>query len=147
MGRFAVKISFLIFLIIFFCSLPGCSLNVDEEKEAEVFLFNQGASGKILQAVKVGSFKDPGVEFVFEKDESGFYFMKKDWLNVSESDDLEYYSARFRQKFNVRKIDEGYYLLRGELSFGKAMCMKSPCSIYVLESSKSNIVYVAIYNQ
>ncbi len=102
--RSAVIRNTVVFLVcgsIFF--LQSCSLFFDEKKEIQEFVSLQNANGKILQLQEIDSIKDPGVEFVFDKSDSEFFFAKKNWLYLADSYDLEYYSKRFKKIFNAPK--------------------------------------------
>lgn len=127
-------------------SISGCDRDIQNRQEIHDLTSKYAIHGKIIKIVNSGSFKDPGMEWVFKKDDLKDLFSMDAQLSLADSSDSEYFSNRFYKKFQGPASDSNYRLLRGDLNFGTGICKENSCSVYIFESKTKNLVYGAIYS-
>lgn len=127
-------------------SISGCDRGIQNSQEIYDLASKYAVHGKVIKIIDSGSFKDPGIEWVFKKDDLKSLFSMGAELSLADSSDSEYFSNRFHEKFQGPGSDSNYRLLRGDLNFGTGLCKENPCSVYIFESKTKNLVYGAIYS-
>lgn len=103
-----------------------------------------GVDTSSLRVRSVGSAKDPGIEWSFQRRGMN-NFRSASHLMIADSFDTKFFIRKVMQDYPGARVDNSYYLLRGDIALGADSICVEACNIYVLESRSNPITYGAIY--